>query len=532
MANADTLQALVTRMRQLGKPMDLVADAIRKAGGSDQEVAELLASYKPSTVRAVTAFDAALAMVTEALQDLRTDKGAVLEAPVLEALALVMEDAPEWARVSAELRRHRVLQQVLTALKKRTVRAAREGDQPGLLPPRRTFSALLDLMRTDARLVDGALEWNDMQGMPTIDKKPLLDSEIARIRERIERNIWVEGKPLEFPFDWIERAVEMVAEESRYNPVVSYLKGVKWDGTPRIDAVLEEVIGNEEPSPIERLMVRRWFVGTAARALEPGCQMDNALILYGAQGERKTSLFRVLGGEWFSDDQVDIKDKDALMLMQAIWILEWGELDVLKGRELSAVKGFLTKKADTFRPPYGRRLVKGLRHCVIVGTTNEDDFLIDTTGNRRFWVVRAGTVNIDKAEHWRDQLWAEAVYRLQVQAEAPEHQHPKREGERWWLEEDEDGLLRVSQKRFLREDAIAPVLLSWARARTSSFTTPEILDGAIGLKPAQTTRGHEMAVANTLKNHDYLHPRVGIGKDRHRRWMTKGMLDYEEGGRD
>jgi len=112
--------------------------------------------------------------------------------------------------------------------------------------------------------------------------------------------------------------------------------------------------------------------------------------------------------------------KDAQSYLRGKWIIEVGELEAMR-REVDAIKAFITRQVETFRPAYGREEVIEPRRCVFAGTTNKDDWQRDETGGRRFWPIRVGEIDVDGLARNRDQLWAEAVALFNA-------------GERWWLE--------------------------------------------------------------------------------------------------
>lgn len=199
----------------------------------------------------------------------------------------------------------------------------------------------------------------------------------------------------------------------RVNRVKERLEQIQWDGTARVDTLLVDYFGAEDTA-YTREAIRKTLVGAVARIMNPGIKFDTMLILAGRQGIGKSTFFRYLGMEWYSDSLCTFEGKDAAELLQGYWIIEAGELTGMTKSEMSAVKQFLSKCDDVYRAAYGRRTEKHPRRCIIVGTTNEQEFLKDYTGNRRFWPVdltgKGHTKNI-----WKDlpgevaQIWAEAV---------------------------------------------------------------------------------------------------------------------------
>ena len=160
----------------------------------------------------------------------------------------------------------------------------------------------------------------------------------------------------------------------------------QWDGVPRVDTLLQDYFGAVD-SLYTREAMRKTLVGAVARILNPGVKFDTMLILSGRQGLGKSTFFRFLGMEWYSDSLGTFEGKDAAELLQGYWIIEAGELTGMTKSEMNAVKQFLSKCDDIYRASYGRRTEKHPRQCIIVGTTNNQEFLTDVTGNRRFWPV-------------------------------------------------------------------------------------------------------------------------------------------------
>jgi len=162
-----------------------------------------------------------------------------------------------------------------------------------------------------------------------------------------------------------------------------------------------------------RAVTRKSIVAAVARAMVPGCKYDTMPILAGPQGLGKSTLLRLLGRRWFSDSLQTFEGKEASEMLQGIWINEIGELAGMSKVEVNAVKQFLSRTEDIYRAPFARRTQTFPRRCVFFGTTNNDEFLRDATGNRRFWPVDVGVQQPTKSvfgqlEAEVDQIWAEA----------------------------------------------------------------------------------------------------------------------------
>jgi len=210
----------------------------------------------------------------------------------------------------------------------------------------------------------------------------------------------------------VRDVVSMIAKDYMYHPVRNYLHGLVWDGAPRLRIWLAEYLNAEAADPLYLGAVgQKFLLSAVARIENPGCQADHVLVLEGPQGAGKSSVARTLAvnSMWFTDDMPDIHSKDAAIQVCGRWIVELAELAALRRSEIEGMKAFLTRPRDVYRPPYGRSTIEVPRQCVFIATTNEAHYLRDSSGNRRFWPVRCGQIDLGGLHRDRDQLWAEAL---------------------------------------------------------------------------------------------------------------------------
>lgn len=195
-----------------------------------------------------------------------------------------------------------------------------------------------------------------------------------------------------------------------FDPVRDYLEALTWDGRKRLDRWLIDYCGAAD-NALNRAIGRKMLIAGVRRVRSPGCKFDYIVVLEGRQGAGKSSLLKVMAGEEnFSDNEIIGLDKrEQQEAVQGVWIYEIAELEGLHKSDVTKIKMFASKTVDSARPAYARSRVDRPRRGVFVATTNEDTYLRDTTGNRRFWPVRVGTIDLAGVAADRDQLWAEAA---------------------------------------------------------------------------------------------------------------------------
>jgi hypothetical protein len=270
--------------------------------------------------------------------------------------------------------------------------------------------------------------------------RPLSNGDYASLRMHLSAAYAIEPS-----LDKVATALEAVARRNARHPVVSYLEGLTWDGTPRLGTWLTRYLGVED-APWVREVAVKTLVAAVARAFAPGTKWDSMMVLEGPQGAGKSMAVHALAPDpaWTADMEFTNNDRAMSEIVSSVWVVETGELRGLARGDISQIKAFLSRTKDAFRPAYGRVVEHLDRQCILIGTTNSNDYLRDETGNRRFIPLvteKVGPLDVAGLVADRDQLWAEAThaYReglsLRWQGETLEHlqgeQEERLEGEPW-----------------------------------------------------------------------------------------------------
>lgn len=307
---------------------------------------------------------------------------------------------------------------------------------------------------------------------------------------------------VKFSTQAVHGAINTIAERIRINPIRDYLRGLVWDATPRLNSWLHTYLGSRDTA-YERAIGPRWMISAVARAMKPGCKADHVMVLEGEQGDGKSLALQILASvPWFTDDDLPIGNKDAAAGLHGSWIHELGEVGKLSAKSLEQVKAFVTRQVDRYRPPYGHRAQSFPRRCVFAGSSNDDQYLTDPTGGRRWWGVKCGAragegrrIDIASIRADRDQLWAEAVVRFD-------------QGEAWHVDSTAlAALCRDEQEARLILDPWAETVGAWlssiaAKEKLRSvgyLTTSDVLSLALDIDAERRDRSASMRVGAILR---------------------------------
>lgn len=286
--------------------------------------------------------------------------------------------------------------------------------------------------------------------------------------------------------DTTHQAVDIRAHERAFHPVRDYLGRLKWDGIARVGLWLHTYLGTEL-SPYSAGIGEMFITAMVARIFEPGCKADYMLVLEGAQGTRKSTACRILGGTWFSDALPDVtQGKDVAQHLPGKWLIEIAEMSAMSRAEAAGLKAFITRDTERYRPSYGRREVIQPRQCVFIGTTNETAYLKDKTGGRRFWPVKVGRIDTERLASDRDQLFAEAVALY-------------RQRRPWWPDgQFEQAHIAPEQEARFERDAWEEAIVEWLGMRTEVLVK-EVAKGALHLDVDRLGRAEQNRIVAILE---------------------------------
>lgn len=215
------------------------------------------------------------------------------------------------------------------------------------------------------------------ENVPTI-----LQDQLKKIYTRVSKQTVI---------DYITR----YATRHKYNPVLNAIQSIKWDGKDRINQIYDifKIPADTEEGKYSRVFILKWLkqcVCGLFNDIQNPFSLDIILIFQGKQGIGKTRFFEMLAlsSKFFGEGIcLDPRDKDSVIQATSKWISELGELGSTMKKDMDSVKAFLTKSTDEYRTPYGKASLHYPRMTSFVGTVNDEQFLIDQTGNRRFVTI-------------------------------------------------------------------------------------------------------------------------------------------------
>ncbi len=363
-----------------------------------------------------------------------------------------------------------------------------------------------------AKQLEGRLKWNHLKGSIELDGDPA-ELDTLRLRLALLYNI-------QLPEADCSQICIYLAKQASFSPVQEYLKQVATlypADDDLLNGMAKTYLGSEEE--LHRVYLRKTLISAVARAMLPGCKVDTVCILAGGQGVGKSTFWKILASEdWFDDSVGSTSDKDERLKIHQAWFIEWAELEsVFKRKDISAVKAFITTQTDTVRPPYGRSFVEMQRPSIIVGSTNESEFLADATGNRRYWVIpiQCAAIPLEQLAENRDRIWAAAF-------------HAFKSGEQWGLPPELRQVAAADALNYASADPWEDAVLDYCHER-ELVTTSEVLGNALKQDLDKMDKRSQMRVASILTSARWTADRKYLAGRRTRVWVKPESVGSEDG---
>lgn len=340
----------------------------------------------------------------------------------------------------------------------------------------------------------GAFRFDEMSQTQVGRAGPIEDAHIIPIHE------WLQEEGMNrIGLDVVREAVEGVCRENPFHPLRDELLQCRaaWDGKARVAEWTQTYLGAEAGEP-NTTIGAMFLVGMVARIFEPGCKSDYMLVLEGPQGAKKSQACEILADKYFSDELPDLGGDPirVSMHLKGKWLIEVAELSSFSRPDAARLKSFLSARIEQYTPKFGRYEVRQPRTCLFVGTTNEDTYLRDPTGGRRFWPLKCGEIDLDGLRRDRDFLLGEAVdlYRDKTQ---------------WWPDTAfEDTYLKPLQETRYEGDAWDETIERELAGRTRVSST-EIARDFLKIPEGQVGTIHIRRIAAILKSLGWQQQRHG-----------------------
>ena len=287
----------------------------------------------------------------------------------------------------------------------------------------------------------------------------------------------------------VRDAVLQLCLENPHHPVCEMLDQLEWDGVPRLDTVLIDYFGADD-TPLNRAVGPITFIAAVRRVRQPGVKFDQVLVLEGPQGSGKSTALQILAGEGLHADGEILTQKTQVQMeaMEGVWIYELGEVEGFGRAEVNKIKAFVSRQVDRSRMAYGRFAEERPRQCVFIGTTNEKKYFRDQTGNRRFWPVKTGQIDLEALRRDRDQLLAEA-------------DHRERQGESIILSPDLWEAAAEQQAARLEEDPWLAILAKVEGKVVGDIvriSTEDLLSNTLGIPVERQNQAHSKRLASHM----------------------------------
>lgn len=297
------------------------------------------------------------------------------------------------------------------------------------------------------------------------------------------------------------------------NEPQDWIKSLKWDGADRIEEFFNKCAGVKE-SDYSKSVSKNFWISMAARVFDPGCQVDNMVILEGKQGTLKSSLFNKIGGKFYAEAAPDVRSVEFYKCLEAKIIVEFAELSSFSKAEINIIKKMITCRNDRYRASYLRFASDHPRTCILTGSTNDEAYLNDPTGARRFWPLETTKIDIPYIVDNREQLFAEAFSRY-------------KQSESWWDTPEEDTKKEQESRRV--HDEWENIVGDYIKMH--DFITIRDVADKLQLSNGDLDKSTQMRIANVIRLSGLFKKGLGINvnKETVRGWRKITALDANDG---
>ena len=287
------------------------------------------------------------------------------------------------------------------------------------------------------------------------------------------------------------------AKRKQFDSATFWLEQVvpAWDGIERIAGFYPRYFKTKD-TPYTRACGEYVWTAHAGRVLEPGVKADMVPVLVGPQGLRKSSGVAAIAPaeEFFAELDLEVKDNDLGRKMRGVLVGELAELRGLNTREAEAIRAWVVRRFEEWTPKYMERKQRFWRRLVLHGTTNDEEFLNDPTGERRWLPMTVDQqIDVDSIVADRLQLWAEARERF------------KRDGVLW---QEAERLAKAEHAEFKSTDPWARRVALWLDEAELDGGTPrssghlrseDVLMNCCGIDLSKIGKREQMRIGAVLR---------------------------------
>jgi predicted P-loop ATPase len=337
--------------------------------------------------------------------------------------------------------------------------------------------------------------------------RPIRDTDYTAVR------LWLENNASFYPVskEIVRDTVHYIGEANKMDSAQEWLLSLKWDGVERIKDFMPKYMGTLDAEYERSVGVYLWSA-LAGRVMVPGCQADMCPILVGRQGIGKSRGIQAMVPDpsFYVEIRLDEDDDEIARKMRGVLIGEIAELRGLRTSDADRIKAFVTRTHEKWTPKYMEHSTSFARRLVMIGTTNEDEFLSDTE-NRRWLPVRTTGVNTAAIKRDMEQLWAEAYELWMAQGIV-------------WKGAEE--LAKGARSEFETEDNWSTLVKRWIdETRNPYYSTADILTLGIGLDSRNISKTHEMRLSKIMKSLGFERTQKRVNGRPTKVWVDSGVND-------